>query len=402
VKIDIKNYCSNTKPIYGILDLFKVSFFSDFKKLKPKEKPTIIKALPYLYRMWYYSTLVDDSTLSPANFINTQIKRKCDENSIVVPFAVPIYKNRTLKDFQFKYKIFNLRSHPVLQDLKFLLQKCTPDIGVDEAGQILEEEKDAFINSLCFNEAFYVTFLTNTAYELKLLRKMPSINTYRAMPSHDNLKVFFSLSEVDQLKKITDATISIASRFLSEAFSLSQKTFSKDSLILLLENSRDLNKYLDDIFEKFNLSIDIDLGDLGELDALSMESLDNLENLEMAGEKFMVLALKFELAFLIDAYLITPLGYYLQFIKPIFIDRIDFKMSFEEIIEASISSIPLDRFYFIMGNGYDLTSLGTTFLSQGKPPKNEFQKFSSKINFEKEYNNIVNYSLDTSFIYNED
>ena len=395
MKIDIISYCNNTETIFGILDMFKESFLNDFKKLKPKERPPVVQALPYLYRMWYYSTLYQDTTLSPANFINTQITEKYGNDSILVPIVSPIYKNKILRDFKFDYKVFSLHSHPVLEDMELLIHSCTPDIGIDENGLILEEERDTFINLLCFKEIFYVTFLTNIAYELKLLSKMPSINTYRAMPNLENLKSFSNLSEIERLKQITDATLAIASRILCNTFTLSEKTFSKESLINLFKNPQDLDEYLDDIFTKFNLDINLDLGDIEELQNLVLNSIDNVDDLDIPSDTLIALGLKFELTFLIDAYLITPLGYYLQLIKPIYIEGIDFEMSFEQLIEAYNSNIPLIKFFFIMSNAYDLTSLGINIFADGKPPENEFQKFTDKIDFKEAYEDIINYNLDT-------
>jgi len=123
-----------------------------------------------------------------------------------------------------------------------------------------------------------------------------------------------------------------------------------------------------------------------------LDSIDNVEDLNIPSDTLMALGLKFELAFLIDAYLITPLGYYLQLIKPIYIEGIDFKMSFEQLIEASNSNIPLIKFFFIMSNAYDLTSLGINLLSDGKSTNVESQKFIHKINFKEAYNDIISYT----------
>lgn len=383
---NIINYCNNTETIYGILDIFKESFLNEFKALKSKERPPVIKALPYLYRMWYYSTLITDTALSPANFINTQVRKNLDDNSIVVPTATPIYKNKVLKDFKFEYTIFTLDNHPVLKDLKLFLEQCTPDIGIDKDGVILEDEKNSFIGSLSFKEIFYVTFLTNTAYELNLLKKMPSINTYRAMPVHENIDTFFNLSNMEQLQKIYDATLTLASKALCSTFTFDKKTFSKESLINLFKNAMDLEDFLYNTFKKFNIKIDLDLDDL------DFESISSLEDLNIPEETVMGLALKLNLTFIIDAYLLTPIGYYLQLIQPIYINTIDFEILFTQLIEAENLNIPLIRFYFMMSNGYDLTTLGKKLLLEGKSPKNKYQKLDGKIDFKKEYADIVDFN----------
>lgn len=384
---NIINYCNSTETIYGILNMFKESFLRNLKPLKSTDRKLVIKALPYLYRMWYYSSLVPGTPLSPANFINTQVRKNFNDDSIVVPTVIPIYDKKALKSFKFEYTIFNLDNHPVLKDMKIFLEHCMPDIGIDKDGSILEDESDSFINLLSFKEIYYVTFLTNTAYELELLKKMPSINTYRAMTIYENTDAFFKLSSIEQLQKIYDATLAIASRALCSTFTYDENTFSEKSLQNLFKNAVFLDDFLDDIFKKFNMKSDTNFE---ELDFEFINSIDdsNIDNDELE----IALALKLELSFIIDACLLTPIGYYLQLIQPIYVEKIDFEILFAQLIVAENFNIPLLKFYFIMSEEYDLTPLGKKLLLEGKSPKDEYQKLKITSGFKKVYKDIATYN----------
>lgn len=395
LKTDILSFCNSTKTINGIFEIFKEDFLNEFKKYKAKERPPIIKAIPYLYRIWFYTAFMADTALSPANFINLQLKKKYGDAYRLVPIVTPIYKNRVLKDFQFDYKIFSLDNHPVLEDLKMFLEHCTPDIGVDEGGLLLEEERDSLIPSLTFKEIFYASFLTNMAYELKLIKKMPSINIYRAMANRSNIEEFFKLSKLEQLKKIVEAVTTSASKGLSALFEFDKKSFSKDALIALFHNSQNLEEYSRNLFKKYGIDID----DM-DLEDLYLNSLEGDNGLDVSEDTMMILALNIEFNFLMDATLLTPLGHYLQLIQPIYLQEIDFMFHFEQLIEAFNTNIPPIKLYFFMANSFDLTGLGKVLLLEGESPKDEFQELEEGKDFESLYEEIVSYcsgSIDSDF-----
>lgn len=171
-----------------------------------------------------------------------------------------------------------------------------------------------------------------------------------------------------------------------QSFNFDRSTFSKKALFELFSNSQNLNEYSYKIFKKFN--IDIDISSLSEL---LFKPISESEIYKIPEERFFGIALSVEFSFIMDAYLLTPLGHYLQFIQPIYNNNFDFLFSFEQLIQADISNIPLIKLYFIMANGFDITSLGKEILLDGNKPKNEFQRLIGTIDFKNIYEEIINY-----------
>lgn len=389
---DTLNFCINTESVYGVLNIFKNNFLDSFKNIKINEQAPVIKAMPYLYRMWYYTTLINGTALSPANFISHQINKQFDDETIVVPTSSPVYKNKKLIDFQFEYLFFNIDNHPVLQDLKLFLEHCTPDIGVDESGLLLVEERDKIINSFSFKEIFYITFLTNTCYSLNLLKKMRGINTFRAMPELHNIDEFFKLSNIEQLQEIADATINSASKALNSLLPYDKKTFSKPAITKLFTNSLDLDEYMEGIYKKFNIVMD-DLDSLDLSGITDLKDIQDLESLNISEETITSIFTKLELSFIMDAYLLTPLGYYLQLIQPIYFENTDFDVQFQQLIQSStIPDFPLIKLFFTISSCYDITSIGRNVLLDGAYPKNEYQKLTDLPDYNAVYKDILNCS----------
>jgi hypothetical protein len=396
LNIDIINFCNNTETIHGVLDIFKNDFLDEFSNYKPKERPPILKAIPYLYRIWYYSVLMSDTALSPSNFINSQIEEKYGGDLRVVPIVSPIYKNKILKDFEFEFKVFSTDNHPVLEDLKIFLEHCTPDVGVDENGLLLEEERDTLISKFTFKEIFYATFLTNLSYSLSFIKKMPSINTYRAMANRGRIEEFFSLSKTEQLKKIVDSVIETASKSLASLFEFDKRSFSKEALIKLFQDSQSLDEYSKNIFKKYN----IDIKDL-DLEELYLNSIEEGGNLDIPEDTLMALSLNVDFNFLMDAQLLTPLGHYLQVIQPIYNEETVFQFHFTQLVEAFNSNVPPIKLYFFMGSGFDITSLGKDVLLEGNPPKNKLQELIDDYDFEDAYQELINYCSSEVFLDND-
>lgn len=384
---EIIKYCIETESIYGLLDLFKKNFWEDYASLTSKEKKLSLRALPYIYRIWYHSSLIDDTSLSPANFINLQIKEKFKEECTVVPTITPIYSRKALKDFKFDFRVFSIGNHPILSDIRLLLDSSLPDIGIDEDGLILEEEREKFINNLTFKEIYYVTFLTNIVYELKLLKKQPSIGIYRAAAYQPQIEAFFSLSKEDQFEKIVDVVIKITSKQLCNIFIPDNKAFTINVLKDLLKDGLSLIDWLDSILTKYNLFYNA-----SDLENIDLTDLENMPEDEQTQESLMSLGLSMELTFHMDMCLTTPLGYYLQLIQPIYSYEFDFESYFWNLYEAESNNVPQIRLYFSMPEGFDITSLGKQYFLKNKEPKHSFQNPIGEFDFKKSYTDIIEYN----------
>lgn len=388
---NILNFITNTESIYGVLDIFKEDFLDSFNEFTVKDRLSIIKAMPYLYRMWYYSALIDDSTLSPANFINHQINEKFGEETLIVPIPSPVYKRKVLKDFEYQYILFTVDDHPVLKDLKLFLDYCTPDVGVGENGLLLDSERDNIINQLTFKEIFYITFLTNTCYSLNLLKKMRGINTYRAMPIHKNIDEFLNYSNLIKLQKIIDSTINYASKSLTSLLPYDKKSFSKEAIREIFSNSLNLDDFMENIYKKHNINID-DLTDLDFSNISEIKSAEDVQKLNISKNTLDAIFLKLEFSFIFDTHLLTPLGYYLQLIKPLYLESIDFDIKFSELIEAvNIPNFPLIKLYFNICSEYDLTYIGRKVLLENADSVAENQSLKDLPDFNTIYNDIKGY-----------
>ena len=78
----------------------------------------------------------------------------------------------------------------------------------------------------------------------------------------------------------------------------------------MIRDAVDLNEYINNIMEKYNIVVDFN-----ELEQIDIENLDDIDIDNLPKESMMALAIRMELAFAMDAYITTPLGYYLQLLQ---------------------------------------------------------------------------------------
>jgi hypothetical protein len=95
-----------------------------------------------------------------------------------------------------------------------------------------------------------------------------------------------------------------------------------------------------------------------------------------------------------DAYLTTPLGYYLQCIQPLYLNCFDFTMFFEQLLQAEEMDIPTIKLYFAMGNLFDLTYNGKRLMKATKKASVNIQELKNTPGYEEIYTAILQYHSD--------
>jgi hypothetical protein len=379
MKSELVHFISTNSNIPKVLGIFSKNFLKYFRKIPPRSREPFYEALPYMYRLWYYSTLIEGSTVSPANFINSQVSAKYGSTAMIVPAIKPILSRSTIKGFELNYRVFTCEDHPVLRDLLVFIDHCTPTVQLNEKDTVSEEVTSIIKSNLTFNENYYVTFLTNISLRLNLLRKMPSINTKLAQVLPVPTTNFFKLTKKEQLKKVVEALIIQASETLTREFPYDKKLFTVEKISTMLSNSFNMSEFLQSYFINYGTDMNELIEDLSMI--LDCEALDEATITSLSHY--------FTLNSFMDSLLITPIGYYLQLIQPVYTDMYDFNFKMREISSAHTSKqIPIETYYFESCTAFDITSLGKSILPVSKKTKS-LQTFSKNTDYNEVYKSIM-------------
>jgi len=217
------------KSIQILHSLFEASFLEAYNKA---DKSTRNLAMPYLqsmYRRWFYAAIIEDSPMSPANLLDS-ICRHENLSTSLAPVAVPKEKTK-LTGIEINFLEYSLDNHPVVEDLRILLDMCSPHIDLSEHETLFPDKAKEISDKQSLRDIQYTRFLMEIAVRLRLLKKIPSVGIVRYKTDYT---VLDNLSPIDLLHDIVEAALQLASRALQCLPMLPEGLFSVSYLRSLL------------------------------------------------------------------------------------------------------------------------------------------------------------------------
>lgn len=326
--------------IADFLDIFKENFHKIYRHFDRSHKQRLLHYTPVLFKRWCYSTLYDETILSPANVIGALYG-----NNTVVGVSIHLPEDsKTITTATFSLELYTENKHPIIADLQCLLNFCQPSAELDQNGQLINK---CIRTKLSLEDPFYLDFLMKVAYQLMLLEKLPSIYTSQIqMTSY--AKAFFQQDHNVCLHKIIDTAIAICADQLSRTFYSLKLQVTKEMILHYLTDI----EQMDDIFEKIYTKIGIDPEKIWKL-----SQLDTLTDTDS-----FLLSTTFYLGILLDRWFISPFGSYLKLIQPLYFNAFDFVEEMNHLCSNYSTSYDpvVDLFYPC--TYYHLTSLGIQLL----------------------------------------
>ena len=160
-------------PFDELLSIFKDNFTMAYKNLPHRNKARLLPYLSCFYRRWLYSTLVENTILTPANLM-LLLSGRSKEN--VMPVIVPeLTRKNDIRSMRFVSCEYSLDKHPVTKDLEQLIDFCSPDVELDEDDIVTGKAAEWMRSTFFIGDPFYIEYLSLLAFKLGLLKKIPSI-----------------------------------------------------------------------------------------------------------------------------------------------------------------------------------------------------------------------------------
>ena len=189
---NVKNYCESNKDFIKILELFSEGYIPTYNKQKVKLREEIQPFLKRNFFTWYFSETNQVSDISPALFINSQIYHKFGEDFVAVPIPEPVYKKSKLQNIKYRFHIFTMDDHPLVQDAKSLM---------DAIGKTKELEQVIEQVNFAFGKSHYLSFLLNICIEMGFIIR----NAEEYKINEKKFAAFLTLSPKDKLHKMLSA-----------------------------------------------------------------------------------------------------------------------------------------------------------------------------------------------------
>jgi hypothetical protein len=331
--------------------MFNTEFSEAYKAITARKKTRLIKYIASFYRRWYYSAIVKNTILTPANLLTWLNAEKGETEYYPVIKVSTAARLGAIRHEALRYTLDN---HPFLSDFQVLLDTCMPDFELYGDDSLSNEHMALVLKNVSVFDPFYAEYMLAIAKRLGLVGKMPSIYANRAQLTSESLR-FNTLSNREKLEKIVRAAEELVSERINALVDHSVFV-TPDYIDSLLRNP----VITDDILGYFFIKMGIHSSDI---DAQDFESITDLHHSIVSGT--------FYLGILLDKFFFTPFAYYLRFISVEFAAPMEMHREMEyaaDVFEDGCDE--LDVAMFAPCSRYHLTKLGADFF--GVPAKNQY------------------------------
>jgi len=342
--------------------LFENGFMEAYRDASSKKRRRILPYLQAIHRRWYYATLVEHTPFTPANIVES-IAAHFNEPSDKCPVVV-LRTPAKVAGVDFKVLQYTLENHPAAQDMRILMEYCTPHVDLHASGCLTDEQALDVAKILSINDPHYASFLLELSVWMKLLVKVPSLHVERMQASTKSEK-FLDGSNEEILRDIIDAAIQMATAGLRNSMPMPDHMFTESFVRGLLTKPM----ATDDIFERVFSVMGFDLDEL--LEASSQPIPEGMSP-EHFGMDMELLSGTFVMGIVLDRFFFTPFGHFLRIIRPMYALPFAF---YEEVSDyINVCEDPEEAFvaFFAPCSSYTLTDLGLKVLNIAPTSENYF------------------------------
>ena len=351
----------NNSHIYHIQNLhslFDESFMAAYREANPKKRRGALSFIQAIYRRWYYSTMIENTPLSPANIFES-ICRHYDKPPATYPVAHKRGKAK-LAGIDIQLLEYSLDKHPIVSDMRLLIKNCTPHVDLLlEADAFSAAQALDFGEKLSLNDPHYAAFLLEVSLWMKLLVKVPSVGVNRFKPA-SNIDETLSTSDKILFRDIVDITIAMAAKGLQNLVMLPESLFSQAFVSSLLTAPMDT----DDIFSRIYDSLGYDLDDILDM-TMDMDLNEEPDSMDVD-----MLAGTFMTGVFLDKFFFTPFGHFMKLIRPLYVLPFEFEDEIADYVQVSNDPEEGIIAFFAPCSSYTLTDLGLEFFQVEKTEDN--------------------------------
>ena len=328
--------------------------FDDIYKANDKiHRAKLLPCLANIYRRWYYSSMLENTYLTPANLfesLNRQFGRPPDLSPVVHTRAPVNYKG-----LSFSYQEYDKDNHPITEDFRAIIDFCKPDIDLTETDSMPEELAYEAAKKLHMNDPYYAMYLLALALEMELLIKIPSIYANRAQLVRGAEKRLRRSNDV-LFDMIVTSSLRYASQSLSELIPTPAPLFDESYLFSILKEPVET----DAIFQRLYDTIGVDIEDL-----IGLDIFEELDMLDMA-----VISGTYLLGIVLDKFFLTPFGHYLKLIRPVYMLPFDFENEISIYLDSYIEEDEIGIAFYAPCSRYYLTEMGLQYFDIKPSPVN--------------------------------
>lgn len=348
-----------------LLELFYNGYETLRRKMDEPAQAPLLKMAPLAFSKWYYTALAADTILSPANIIGMDLSGTDENTEYAYHLRTTPQKNGAKYDFDLY--AYSTKAHPLPEDLKTLVDYCTPDRETDAHGFLLPEDREEILSRLSLQDAFYLEYLTQLAWTMEFFLPLPSIHTRRLQPS-DNCPPFFAQSTDDMLYQLGKGACWLAEERFTELMDLEEDMVTAEFFFDCLKE----HKEIDRIFAEFYQRVSVDISEIW-----------NTPPEQLTEEERSIVSSFLFTGMMLDKWFLMPMSIFFHFIRPIAYTPFHFFQIVNHMNGAFLVGHPMEAELFSPSTYYSLTPLAQELFANREKLGEDRQKMPPTLSYEQ-------------------
>lgn len=363
------------KPKHApLLGLFLNGYETMRQKMDEPCRRPLLDIAPLAFGKWYYTALANETILSPANILDLDLKNDADDKTeyAYVMRTKPAEEQSDeefISEYSFSLLGYSTEEHPLVEDLKALIDYCTPDRATDEHGLLLPEEQADILDQLSLKADFYLEYLTRLAWLHGLLVPMPSIHTQRVRPAAE-CESFFAQPTADILFQLAETACMLTAERFTYTMDLEEGIATADFFYLLLRSHQEVDRIFVDFYKK----VDVDIEKIWQT---APENLNTEERSIVSSFLFT--------GIMLDKWFLTPMSVFFRFIRPIAFTPMRFYPLVNNLAALVLMKHNLGAELFTPPTYFSLTALGKELFADPESEAIDRQKMPRTLPYEQLY-----------------
>lgn len=338
-----------------LLDRFSKGFLQVYRYMEPDKRIDLLDLAPLLFQKWYSSALVQNTILSPANMISSDKGLKLLENEV---FSYNLTIDKNLKpgsNFSYSENIYTSDNHPLVYDIKTILEYCQPDIPIEDSGAMQASDIELLLPKLSQQDTRYLEYLLLICHKMGFFSKLSSIHSSRMQSV--NFEEFLTRPNSEQLSLLAHAAVKLAADEIQFALRLGFDFMSEDFFMPYLESTQDVDEIFIDIFRM----LDVDI----------TETWENAETGNVSFDDAAIMSSYYYMGVLLDKWLITPMSFYFHCLQPLHYTPFSFINSINNLTSLLIMETETDMELYTPCSSYFQTPIGKAIFGTRENEFNE-------------------------------
>lgn len=321
---------------------FLTEYEKEYNNINADGKECLIKHITAFFRRWYYSTLVENTDISPALIAEFG----SNEKSIY-----PVINCSSHNDFKYisiNNMRFGLDQHPLCIDYRILIEFFKNGVALNDRLE-MDFEDIKKLEGVSSFDSDYITYVTMLGIDMGYIEKMPSVGVDIYCSSKKSQKIY-DMGNEELLRALFEKAVDIASSYLSDEF-MGESHFVPDGIIMSwIATTPTVDEIFTDAYGEFSIEIS---------EGTSVEEMNEMQKA--------LTAKAYTRGINLDKWFLTPFSYYFRLIEPIYMyefsytDEMLFLINAVKTNETINDETVIDSALYAPCTKYKLSKLGKEF-----------------------------------------